>query len=728
MTYVESAPPGERTAQLEPPRPATPGPVAQVLTGLLAVAMPIVTALGQSFPARPVLAVLYLLLVPGIPLAALVRLPSRLAAGTLAIAISLSVQVLVAQGSLMAGGLDAVVAEVAASLLSVGALVFAATRQHLFAGFDLGRSGRQTVARLRASLAEGRVTGVGLVLALALWIFGVRSIDPTGMNQYGIISVVLRSTVPLALVVVSVLAVLELRRAQLRTGWLVAVTAGFVVVLQGTPSAIESAASLPSAWVHVGFSEYIRDHGAVLQGFDARFSWPGFFAMLANLTTSAGLPDAGEFLRWAPLVQDMLMLLPVLLLARRLCPSPWMVWVSALLYSAGNWFQQDYLSPQGLALYLGVSVLALVLWSADARVDPSGESSTRPTGLRGHLRRPEAGTVPLAGMTRPAYVGLGAALIVLLLAVIVSHQLTPVALVLALAWISYVRWTRFPGLWIVTAAMTVTWVFWGATDFWSGHLNQMFGGVGSLGSSLDTGVGARIVGNAAHTEMLYLRFAFSGACIVLALLGIYLARRSSSAVLLLGLCFSPFLIIGLQSYGGEVVIRAFVYALPGLAIAAAHALGMVVRRGRQWAAAGCALIVLLGLTQITTRGANAPFERITPSQLQAAAVFDDLAAPGSTVGSFSSFNPLGRLEPGRYFGKLVIPTCTGSGAATTCTLNATPDYLFITSSQEAYGELSESRAAGWSDTVVAQLVATRQYSISYRVPDAVILQRVGPKA
>lgn len=728
VTYVESAATSERTAELPPLRSATPGPWWQLLTGALAVAMPIITAVDHLFAARPVLALLYLLLIPGVPLAALMRLPSRLASATIAIAISLSVQVLLAQGSLTAGALDATGDEIVASAISVGALLFAVGRRHLLADLDPVRSGHLAAERVRDWFAHGWAAGAGLLIALVLWVIGVRSIDPTDMDQYGIISVVLRSTVPLALAVVAALAVVELRRPQLRTGTLAAIVIVFLVVLQGTPSAIESAASLPSAWVHVGFSQYIRDHGAALKGFDARFSWPGFFAMLANLSTSAGLPDAGEFLRWAPLVQDLLMLLPVTLLARRLCPQPWMVWVSALLYSAGNWFQQDYLSPQGLALYLGVSVIALVLWSADGRQDSGGsERPARAAGLRGALRRPQPGTVPLAGMTRSAYLSLGAALIVLLLAVVVSHQLTPVALVLTLAWISFVRWTRFPGLWIVTAVMTVTWVFWGATDFWSGHLDQIFGGIGSLGSSLDTGVGARIVGNPAHTDMLYLRFAFSGACIVLALVGIILIRRSSSALLLLGLCFSPFLIIALQSYGGEVVIRAFLYALPGLAIASAQALGLLVRRGRQWAATGFALVLLLGLLQLATRGANAPFERVTSTQLQATAAFNQIAAPGSTVGSFSAFNSLGRLEPARYYGTLVTPTCTGSGTATRCSINKKPDYLFFTSSQDSYGVLGESRTAGWSTIVVDQLVAQNQYTISFQVADAVILKRVGPK-
>lgn len=726
MTYVESAPPAARTAAPSPSPALTPGPIWQVLTGLLAIAIPVVTAADISFFARPALALLYLLAVPGIPLAALVRLPSRLGSVTLSIAISLAFQVLVAEGGLLVNGLDAVLAEVITSAVALVALGLAAIRFQLFAKASNG--GRTWSSGVdRKALIEGGLTAVGLLIALALWVFGVRRIEPTDMDQYGLISVVLRSTVPLALAVVVALAVMELRRPTARPGWLAAVTVAFVVILQGTPAAIESAAGLPSAWVHVGFSQYIRDHGAVLHHYDARFSWPGFFAMLANLTTSAGLPDAGEFLRWAPLVQDLLMLLPVMLLARQVCRAGWMVWVAGLLYTAGNWFQQDYLSPQGLALYLSVTVIALVIASAGPLSDDHSGVG-RINGLGHLLRRPRGVTASISGMTRSTHLSLGAALVLLLLAVAVSHQLTPVALVLALAWIAYTRRTRFPGLWIIMALMTLTWVFYGATDYWSGHLNEMFGGVGSLGSSLNSGVGGRIVGSTAHTDMLYLRFAYSGAFILLALVGIFRIRRSQNALLLLGLCFAPFLIIALQSYGGEVVIRAFVYALPGLAIAATEALGWVKRPGRTWAPLAIALFVVFGVTLTATRGANAPFERVTPTQLQAAAVFNVIAAPGSTVGSFSSFNPLGRLEPGRYYGKFISPTCTGSGSSVKCTLATAPDYLFITSSQEAYGELSESRSPGWTDVVIGQLVSAHEYTISYQLSDAVVLRRVGPKA
>lgn len=730
MTYADTALAGERIQKAPPVRPLVPGPLTQLLTVIFAVLTPIVTAIDGAFPGRPVLAVLYLFAVPGVPLAALMRLPSRLATLTLAVAISIAVQLLLGQAALIAGILSPVGAQTAPSLISLVAFALASVRLRLFDQFDVLGIVRHRWVRISGALTEGRTTAAGLFVALILWVVAVHSIDPTEMNHFGLISVVTKSTIPVALAVLCIVTVAELRRPQSRPGWLAGVTVGFVVILQGTPVAIESAASLPTAWVHVGFAEYIREHGAVLHGFDARFSWPGFFVLLANLTTSAGLSDGGEFLRWAPLVQDLMILLPVVLLARRLSSSTRLVWLSAILYTAGNWFQQDYLSPQGLTLFLGMTVFALIIWSADPapKRQRLGRGAKGVTRLLTYLRPNRDPALPIPGLSRTGYISLSGALILIILAIVVSHQLTPAAIVILLAWATYLRWNRFPGLWIVAAFMAVVWVSYGATDYWSGHIHEMFGGVGSLGSSLNSGVSARIAGNSDHQLMLYLRIALSGAYLLIALIGLYLTRRSGKAVMLAGLCFTPFCIIALQSYGGEVVIRAFVFAFPGLAIASAEALSVFMNRGRQLAVLLWSLLLVLGIALTATRGANAPFERITTTQLAAADTLNSLAKPGSTIGTFNSFNPLGRLQPGRYFSKSITPRCSGTGAALQCTIKTEPKYVFVSSSQEAYGELVENRAPGWTDLIVQQLVAAHKYSISYRTVDAVVLQRVDAKA
>ena len=79
VTHVHRAPVEQPAAGR--PTMETPGPLIQAAIGVLALVMPVITWLDPALPGRPILAVLYLLLVPGVPLAALIRLGAAWVAG-----------------------------------------------------------------------------------------------------------------------------------------------------------------------------------------------------------------------------------------------------------------------------------------------------------------------------------------------------------------------------------------------------------------------------------------------------------------------------------------------------------------------------------------------------------------------------------------------------------------------------------------------------------------------
>ncbi len=123
----------------------------------------------------------------------------------------------------------------------------------------------------------------------------------------------------------------------------------------------------------------------MLPNYDARFSWPGMFAWSALLTVAGGRTQALAFMRWTPLVLDLLYLLPLRLILRNLCPNPKVAWTAAAVFVVGNWVEQDYFSPQGLAFLGFLSVVAVVLATG-----PAGRS--RAPGSRGEpITSPEAG-------------------------------------------------------------------------------------------------------------------------------------------------------------------------------------------------------------------------------------------------------------------------------------------------------------------------------------------------
>lgn len=80
-----------------------PGPWtgAAVLSLGLSVLLPLCTLTGLSFPGRALLAVAYVLVVPGLAVADCLSLPSQLARWSLAVSLSLAGTILAAQGMLL---------------------------------------------------------------------------------------------------------------------------------------------------------------------------------------------------------------------------------------------------------------------------------------------------------------------------------------------------------------------------------------------------------------------------------------------------------------------------------------------------------------------------------------------------------------------------------------------------------------------------------------------------
>ena len=167
-------------------------------------------------------------------------------------------------------------------------------------------------------------------------------------------------------------------------------------------------------------------------------------------------------------------------------------------------------------------------------------------------------------------------------------------------------------------------VSFAAVGYWSGHLSNVFGGIGDLGLNVTTSVGGRLQG---------VRRSMSGpACqVVVAALIVGLAAsgwrdaegRESTTGVLLALLLVPVL-VGLVSYGGEIALRTYLFMLPPASLFGAllffpRPLRAVGPRSRpDWrdpGAAACA-VVLPG-TFFLARYGNEAYEQMPPGELAA---------------------------------------------------------------------------------------------------------------
>ena len=213
-------------------------------------------------------------------------------------------------------------------------------------------------------------------------------------------------------------------------------------------------------------------------------------------------------------------------------------------------------------------------------------------------------------------------------ATVPAHQLTPFVMLGVLTALVLTGRCELRGLPLLFGVLAAAWLGFMAEPYWSGHFDDLFGGVGGVGSNVQTSVSGRIQGgDTTHRLVLYTRVLLAGSVMAFACLGWWRRRRNRYRERsLLVLTFVPFLGFGMQSYGGEMALRVFMFAVPGAALLAGLALfprGGVTpgerakdRRGLAPLAALLTGLLLMG-GFLVARWGNEAFERTRPGEVAA---------------------------------------------------------------------------------------------------------------
>jgi len=215
-----------------------------------------------------------------------------------------------------------------------------------------------------------------------------------------------------------------------------------------------------------------------------------------------------------------------------------------------------------------------------------------------------------------------ALLIALFVVATVSHQLTPFFMIGACTGLVLVQRGTLPGLPIVLGVILAGYISFAAVGYWSGHLSNIFSGIGHLGLNVTSGVSGRLVGSApTHRLALDAREAFAALIIGLAGLGFVRRRaKGTSDRVLLALLLMPLVLIGVVSYGGEITLRTYLFMLPAASVLAGMLFFPDWPSARpNWrlltVLAGCA--VVLPVSFFLARYGNEAFEQVPTGELAA---------------------------------------------------------------------------------------------------------------
>jgi hypothetical protein len=400
-----------------------------------------------------------------------------------------------------------------------------------------------------------------LLAGLGLWLASLPSVDIDRLGQYGLLgSLPLTWYAALGVLVAGGAAVTAVGRP---SGWIMAAyVAAVVAVLWATIPAVADAPQYPWVYKHIGVTQLIEAHGGLAANADIYNRWPGFFALAAVFSRLAGLPDPVSYAAWAePLFMAVDALL-VAAIAQTLTRQLRVAGAAALLYVLLNWVGQTYFSPQAAASTLALALLLVVLRGLP-RPAPS--------------RWSRAGEPPLSdGLGWPP-AAVAAVVLALDLAIVVTHQLTPFALV---AQVGALTLLGAAGSWRLVAAMVLLPGLFLVANL--GYVQEHF----TLLTGLDPLQNLRSAGtydverSAGKVLNADVSLLLSAGMFAAALLSAFVLRRRGFAlvpVVLLALAFAPFAVVLLQSYGGEASLRVILYAAPWAAVLVAAAVATAAR-------------------------------------------------------------------------------------------------------------------------------------------------------
>ncbi len=355
---------------------------------------------------------------------------------------------------------------------------------------------------------------------------------------------------------------------------------------------------------------------------------------------------------------------------------------------------------------------------------------------RALTRRRLAGHDAVSAWSRGRLLGALAVLSLLTLAIAISHQLTPYALILALTACLLTRRLGRPELVLIAMIVAVGWLSLGASNYWIGHLSEIFGSIGHVSNTFGANVTRRVAGSSSHRWIVDLRILSTAGLLALAMIGAL--RRSPDSRSLELLAVVPFILLGFQSYGGEGLLRVVLFGLPFTTLLAASAIlpnrvgpippfvpeARLRRQGRTILRATVAMVVLgFSLLTVVVRGGNDAYESYSTGELSAVNFAYHHVRPGEVIGAVAPYLPVGQDAVGTI---PVYVAADQSGAVSPQTLQSElrrtrPAFIILSQSQEAWGEIVEGYPKGWERTL-ADGLRRDGYRVAATWPTATVLR------
>ncbi|MEU2783571.1 MULTISPECIES: glycosyltransferase [unclassified Streptomyces] len=551
-----------------------------------------------------------------------------------------------------------------------------------------------------------------LPAALALWLVALSGVRLDGMGDLGLLQVLPATFwAALALLVVGFCVAAGDRRTP--HGCYAAYTLLLIAVIHATPPLLYSELRYAWAWKHVAVIDaMVRHNGEVpdAAGLGIYNQWPGFFQFNALLLRTAGLESALPYALWAQVLVNVLTLGPLLLIYRSLTSDRRLIWGAVWIYYSCSWVGQDYFAPQAFTFLLYTAVIALILRRLPASRTPK------------HGRR-TSGTWPP-----------GAFVLLMLLeaAIITSHQLSPLMLISALVLLSLPRANRpvvRPAL-VAAVVLNVAWYATVARPYVTENLGDFVKAVTRPEANVWSGLNRLADAAPSQVMVSWIDRGLSGGVFLLAAVACVALRWTRRTPMPL-LALSPLPIALVNAYGGEMVFRAYMFALPAAAFLIAALL--IPALGRPSFRAPLVCVVLLAMLGGLAFGyySKEAMNRFSPGEVAATRYITTRTPPGSLIISVTFAAP--GLE--MRYDQHERAEITGESLAAKRLMardpvaglepllgraGNKPAYILLSRAQNADVRLNGAMPPGFTQRLETALAKAPAFTAVYRHADAVV--------
>ncbi|MCV7366262.1 glycosyltransferase [Mycolicibacterium duvalii] len=606
-----------------------------------------------------------------------------------------------------------VAAFVAAIAMAIGVMITAL-------GYTVGRvrtvgadAGPRRIGLAHNTVAQAAAAGVPF--AVGCWLISLPRIRLDLIGDFGLLPLL-----PLTFWVALATAVIGCAVLILQGGtrhWLLgAYLITLIVFLHATPSALYGTLRYSWAWKHVGVVDFfLRHHGIddSIRELGVYQRWPGFFTLNATMAQSAGLSTVLDYAPWAPVVFNILFLGPLYLIYRAFTNDSRLVWAGLVVFVLGCWVGQDYFAPQPTAFFLMLTIIAVCVRYRTPR--PRGPSPDRYRDIT-----------------------VSAAILLMVGAIACTHQLTPLMVVFALVALAF---CRYRVRWLLPAALLIA-LGWDVVFAWpwiSGNIRSVVESIGAPGANAKSGFINLSAASPSQVVVAQIDRAHSAAIGLLAILGFARRFRNHRESVLVLLALAPIPMFLLNDYGGEMIFRVYLFAMPFLAFYAAAAFFPTERNGRsagtRLALPIMALVLIPGFLFSYYGKEEANY--FSHREVEASRFVYGTAPRGSLIIGETSDFPWAFMNYEYYdYMRFALFEPDDRQAIIDNPVELFGDmmsrhhhaYLLITRSQIADTEMIGAMPPGSIDAIERELEQSPQFSVIFRNQDAVVITYAQPQS